>query len=169
MDATSASPVATTSTLAHPLQNPATTTLPTAPAAVAANSASPPPSTLTTGADEAQQDMSQDTARAVIGAYILASAWFKAHEMEPCADETGVPECALLLANPGESIWACFFKRTRWNGATIFMCTSCNHKTNRLNQAVEHQRAKWSHEPFACTDPLWYEAGTTVVNCLFFG
>ena len=109
--------------------------------------------------------MSQGTARAVIGAYILASAWFKAHKMEPHADEMGVPECALLFANPGESIWACFFKRTRLNCATIFKCASCNDKTDRLNRAVEHQRAKWSHEPFACTDPLWCEAGTTVINC----
>ena len=83
--------------------------------------------------------------------------------MEPCADGTGVPGCALLLANAGESIWACFFKRTRRNGATVFKCVSCDHKTDRLNRAVEHQRAKGQHKPFACTDQGWYEAGTTVV------
>ena len=89
--------------------------------------------------------------------------WSPALTRQACRS---VHSCSRIQGNQSGRV---SFKRTRWNGATIFMCTSCNHKTNRLNQAVEHQRAKWSHEPFAWTDPLWYEAGTTVVNCLFFG
>ncbi len=169
MDLTSASPVATALTPTHPLPNLATTTSSTAPAAVASNSSSPspPPSTLTTGTSGPQLPISQGAVRAVIVAYILASVWFEAHEMEPRADEAGVPECALLLASPGDSIWACFFKRTRRNGVTIFKCAGCQHKTDRLNRAVDHQRAKWEHKPFACTDSGWYDAGTTVVICSF--
>ena len=49
--------------------------------------------------------MSRAADRAVIEAYIPASAWFEAHEMEPCVGEAVVPECALLLASPGDSIW----------------------------------------------------------------
>ena len=45
--------------------------------------------------------MSQAATRAVIKAYILASAWFAAYEMEPRVGEAGVAECAPLLARPG--------------------------------------------------------------------
>ena len=169
MDVTSSSPVATAPTPTHPLPNLATTASSTAPAAVASDPSthSPVLSTFTTGTGGPQLPISQDAARAIIVAYILASAWFEADEMEPRADQEGVPECALLLANPGDSIWACFFKRTRRNGATIYKCAGCQHKTARLNRAVDHQRAKWEHKPFACTDSGWYVAGSTVVICFF--
>ena len=108
--------------------------------------------------------MSQASSRAVIKDYILASAWFKAHAMEPCVDDAGVPECALLLAGPGDSIWACFFRRVRRNGVANFKCGDCPHVTDRLNRAVDHQRSKWEHQPFACTDTGWYEAGIAIVS-----
>ena len=127
------------------------------------SSASLPPSTLVGGLQPA---MSQASARVVIKAYILDSAWFKTHEMEPRVGEAGVPECALLLASLGDSIWACFFRRVRRNRVANFKCAECPHITDRLNRAVEHQRSEWRHQPFACSDLGWYDAGITVGICL---
>lgn len=177
MSLNSAFPVAAASRLTDNLQSPATTTSSTAPAAVAANpsnpsspflppsSPSPPPSALTDGQQPA---MSQADARAVIKAYILAAAWFTAHEMEPRVDGEGVPECARLLASPEDSIWACFYRRVLRNDVTIFKCAEagCPHQTPRLDRAEDHQRSKSRHKPFACTDSGWYEAGSAVVICL---
>ena len=75
--------------------------------------------------------------------------------MEPCVGQPGVPDCALQLAKSGYSIWACFFKRVRRKGSTILKCVDCGHETVRLNRAVGHQRVKWEHKPFACTDAGW--------------
>jgi hypothetical protein len=94
-------------------------------------SAPPPPSsTHVAGIGGPQPAMSQSEARALIVAYILASAWFTSHAMEPCVGELGVPDSAILLAEPGHSIWACFFKRVRRNGVAIFKCVDvgCGHK-----------------------------------------
>jgi len=159
MDLTSASPVGALSTPTHPLPLPhlATPASPTTPPAVASTPSGPslPQPTHTTGTDGPQLATPQEAARTVIEAYVLASAWFEADETEPRADGEGVPECALLLAGPWDSVWACFFRRTRRNGITIFKCVRCAHKTDRLNRAVDHQRAEWGHKPFACTDPGW--------------
>ena len=107
--------------------------------------------------------MSQADARAVIKAYILAAAWFTAHEMEPRVDGEGVPECARLLASPEDSIWACFYRRVRRDGLAIFKCAECPHQAPRLDRAVDHQRSKLGHKPFACMDRRWYVAGSAVV------
>ena len=167
---TSVSPVAAASTSTHPPLDLATTISPTAPAAFTSDPSSSAslPSTLTTSTNGPQPAMSPAAARAIIGAYILASGWFEAHELEPRVNEVGVPECALLLASPGDSIWACFFKRTRRNGATIFTCAGCSHKADRLNRAVDHQRAEWNHKPFACEDLGWYGARITVAICFLY-
>ena len=42
-----------------------------------------------------------------------------------------------------------------------------NHKIDRLNRAVDHQRARWGYKPFTCEDPRWYDASTSVVICFF--
>ena len=158
MDLTSASPVVTAPTSTRPLPNLVTTTSSTAPTAVTFNLPSPSALsfTLITGTDVPKPAMSHAAARAVIDAYVRDSAWLARHEMEPRVCDAGVPECALQLARPGDSIWACFCRRVRRNGVTIFKCTSCSHKTDRLNRAVGHQRSKWGHMPFACTDRGWY-------------
>jgi hypothetical protein len=155
MDLASTSLVATAPARVHPLWDLATPTS-TAPAvAPAASSAPSAPSPRITVIGGPQSAVSQRAARVLIEAYILASAWFESHAMEPCVDAAGVPDCALQLAKPGDSIWACFFRRVRKNGVTILKCVGCSHGTTRLNRAVGHQRAKWEHKPFACTDPGW--------------
>ena len=114
---------------------------------------SPPPGT--TEIVGPQPALSDAAARAHVVAYILASVWFRSHEMEPCVGQPGVPVCALQLAKPEWPIWACLFERVRHRGITILKCVECGHETPRLNRAVGHQRAKWEHKPFACTDPGW--------------
>ena len=158
MDLTLPSLVATLSTPTHPLPSPATTASSRAPPAVASNPPSPVPLTLcplTLETVGPLPPISQESAREVIKNYISTSAWFTANEMEPRVGDVGVPECARLLARPGDSIWTCFFKRTRRNGILIFKCVSCAHKTDRFDRAVDHQRVDWGHRPFACTDPGW--------------
>jgi hypothetical protein len=154
-DMASTSPVATALAPTYSLRNlatPASTAPAVAPAPSGAPSAAIPRTTVVGGPQSAA---SQRAARALIETYILASAWFESHAMEPCADEAGVPDCASQLARPGDSVWACFFRRVRSNGITILKCVGCGHETTRLNRAVGHQRAEWGHKPFACTDPGW--------------
>ena len=138
---------------ARPLPTHATTTSTTA----AVSSTTPPGSPLLDIPEivQPQPALSNEVARALIQAYILASVWFALHETEPCAGDTGVPGCALQLAKRKDSIWACFFERIRRNGTTVFKCVPCGHVADRLNRAVGHQRAKWEYKPFTCPDPGW--------------
>ena len=162
-DFASSSPTSTTSI--HHLPNlflpasAAPAVRPTPPGALPSPSPSPSPSPFPspeiTEIVEPQLALSDTAARAHIMAYILASVWFRSHEMEPCVSQPGVPDCALQLAKPEWSIWACLFKRVRRRGVTVLKCVECGHETPRLNRAVGHQRAKWEHKPFACTDPGW--------------
>ena len=112
--------------------------------------------------------ISTGDARQLIEDYIKGSTWYQTHMMEPSVGDVGVPACALLLvgelgvpvsalqlAKRGHSVWACFVKGVRREGRLIFKCTTCTHETDRLHRAVNHQRAKWGHKPFACTDRGW--------------
>ena len=108
-----------------------------------------------TGVVAPQTGLSDDAARAQIEAYIRISLWFRMHALESLVGESGVPLSALQLAKRGHSIWACFVKRVRRKGRLFFKCTACGHESDRLHRAVGHQRAKWGHKPFACTDPGW--------------
>ena len=138
-----------------------TPTMPMASAgAGAANSptslrSSSPSSAANTKFVAPQTALSDKAVRAQIEAYIRASVWFQLHEIETRVDAVGVPACALQLAQPGHSIWACFFKRVRRNGTSVFKCISCGHESDRLHRAVSHQRTKWGHKPFHCMDPGW--------------
>jgi hypothetical protein len=117
-----------------------------------------PPSfigTANAGVVAPQAALSDNAARAQIEAYIRTSLWFQLHALESHVGELGVPVSALRLARRGHSIWACFFKRVRRKGTLFFKCTTCGHESNRLHRAVSHQRTKWGHKPFACTDPGW--------------
>jgi len=154
MDLASTPPVAPAPPHTLPMFATPTSTTP-AVALTTPSSGPPPPSTHITGIGVPQPAMSQKEARALILAYILASTWFESHAKEPSVDETGVPQCAQLLAKPKDSIWACFFRRVRRNGVTILKCVGCGHETTRLTRAVGHQRAKWEHKPFVCTDVGW--------------
>ena len=111
--------------------------------------------TANTGVVAPPTTLSDDAARAQIDAYIRTSIWFRVHVLESLVGEPGVPVSALQLAKRGNSIWACFVKRVRRKGRLIFKCTACGHETDRLHRAVGHQRTKWGHKPFACTDPGW--------------
>jgi hypothetical protein len=102
-----------------------------------------------------QTALSEEEARAQIEAYIRTSSWFQLHEMETLIGGPGVPACASQLAPPGHSIWACFFKKVRRDGTLVFKCITCGHESHRLHRAVNHQRAKWGHKPFPCTDSGW--------------
>ncbi len=117
----------------------------------------PPSSTSTAdmGVVVPQPTLSEDVARAEIEAYIRTSIWLRMHVLESLVGQSGVPVSALQLAQRGHSIWACFVKRVRRKGRLVFKCTACGHETDRLHRAVGHQRAKWGHKPFACTDPGW--------------
>ena len=115
----------------------------------------PPPSPKITEIFGPQPALSDAAARAHVVAYIFTSVWFSSHEMEPRVGQPDVPDCALQLAKPEWSIWACLFKRVCPRGINIFKCVECGHETLRLSRAVGHQRAKWEHKPFACTDPGW--------------
>ena len=99
--------------------------------------------------------LSDDAARAQVEAYIRISLWFQLHALESLVGESGVPLSALQLAKRGDSIWACFVKRVRRKGKLIFKCTACGHESDRLHRAVGHQRTKWGHKPFPCTDLGW--------------
>lgn len=111
--------------------------------------------TANTGVVAPQTILSDDAARAQIEAHIRTSNWFRAHVMESHVGDPGVPVSALQLAKRGNSIWACFVKRVRRKGMLTFKCTACGHESDRLNRAVGHQRTKWGHKPFACTDLGW--------------
>ena len=111
--------------------------------------------TANTGVVAPQPTLSDDAARTQIEAYIRTSIWFRMHVLESLVGEPGIPVSALQLAQQGHSIWACFVKRVRRKGRLIFKCASCGHESDRLHRAVGHQRAKWGHKPFACTDPGW--------------
>ncbi len=102
-----------------------------------------------------QTVLSDNAARAQIEAYIHTARWFQLDILEARIGDSGVPVSALQLAQLGHSIWACFVKRVRRNGRRIFKCTTCTHETDRLHRAVSHQRAKWGHRPYACTDLGW--------------
>ena len=112
-------------------------------------------STANAGIVAPQEALSDKAARARIEAYIRASVWFQRHTMEPRVGKPGVPAYAVQLAEAGQSIWACFFKRVRRKGTSNFKCSACGHESDRLHRAVAHQRTKWGHKPFACTDPGW--------------
>jgi len=99
--------------------------------------------------------LSDDAARAQVEAYIRISLWFRVHALESLVGESDVPLSALQLAKRGDSVWACFVKRVRRKGRLIFKCTACGHETDRLHRAVGHQRTKWGHKPFPCTDLGW--------------
>ena len=116
---------------------------------------SPSTSAANTGVVAPQSPLSDGAARAQIIAYIRASFWFQLHAMESRVGELGVPVSASQLAKRGQSIWACFFKRVRRKATLVYKCTACGHESDRLHRAVSHQRAKWGHKPFACTDPGW--------------
>jgi hypothetical protein len=111
--------------------------------------------TANTGVVAPQIASSDDDVRTGIRDYIRASNWFRMNSMEPLIGESGVPMSALHLAERGESIYACFVKRVRHTENAVLKCTDCGHEHNRLDRAVGHQRAKWGHKPFACTDPGW--------------
>ena len=124
------------------------------------NVALPPLSTGSTGTANTrvtapQAVSSDDAARAQIVAYIHTARWFQLDVLEPRVGDSGIPVSALQLAQRGHSIWACLVKRVRRKGRRIFRCTTCKHETDRLHRAVSHQRAKWGHKPFACTDRGW--------------
>jgi len=119
-------------------------------AAGAATSLASPPSSV-----GPQTTLSDKAARGQIEAYVHTSVWLLLHAMEPRVGDPGVPACALQLAQPGHSIWACFFRRVRRKGTSVFKCTACGHESDRLHRAVSHQRAKWGHKPFPCTDLGW--------------
>jgi len=127
-------------------------------AGVAAHLVSPPASstsTANTGVIAPQTALSDGAARAEVEAYIRTSSWFRLHAKESRVGELGVPVSASQLAKRDQSIWACLFKRIRRKGRLVFKCTACGHESDRLNRAVSHQRAKWGHKPFACTDAGW--------------
>ena len=117
----------------------------------------PPSSTGTanTGVTPPQTVLSDNAARAQIEAYIRTSRWFQLNALEARVGDSSVPVSALQLAQRGHSIWACFIKRVRRKGRLTFKCTTCRHETDRLHRAISHQRAKWGHKPFACTDSGW--------------
>ena len=115
----------------------------------------PPPSTTITTVVRSKKALSDEAARMEIEAYIRTSDWFELHAMESRVAQQGVPACASQLAQPGQSIWACFFKRIRRKGAPVFKCVACGHESDKLHRAVSHQRAKWVHKPYACTDSGW--------------
>jgi len=151
LELASTASVSTTSTHALPDVFTPTSTAPAVPL-------TPPPGALAPMSAEIigpQPALSDAAARARVAAHILASLWYRSHGMEPPVDQPGVPECALQLAKSGYSIWACFFKKVRRKGLTVYKCVKCGHETHRLNRAVAHQRAEWEHKPFACTDPGW--------------
>ena len=134
------------------------TTLAAPTRSATARAAIPPdflPLSSTTRVVAPQIALSDEEARAEIETYIRASIWFVFHMMEPRVGGEGVPECALQLAKPGGSIWECFVKRTRRKGSIIFKCVACGYESDRLHRAVSHQRVKWGHKPFPCTDPGW--------------
>ena len=113
------------------------------------------PGTANTGVTTPQTVLSDTAARAQIEAYIRTAPWFQLNALEAGVGDLNVPVSALQLAQRGHSIWACFVKRVRRKGRLTFKCTTCRHETDRLHRAVSHQRAKWGHKPFACTDSGW--------------
>lgn len=95
------------------------------PASLRSSSASSASSAANTKFVAPQTALSDEAARVQIEAYIRVSVWFQLHEIETRVDAVGVPACALQLAQPGHSIWACFFKRVRRNGTSVFKCIAC--------------------------------------------
>jgi hypothetical protein len=89
-------------------------------------------------------------ARSVIIDYIMSSDWLAANMKERNVGGPGVPGCASQLATSGSSVFMCCVAKIKRQGVTKYKCIECNHIVDRIDRALEHQRSKRDHKPFAC-------------------
>jgi hypothetical protein len=113
---------------------------------------SPPTQTIDPNLLRPQPPPVPQIVQAVVLNYIKFSDWLRTHSMEPTVGDRDqdVPGCASQLALPGCSLFECFIMAQKQNRTTKYKCVLCNHVTNRIDRALEHQRSKWDHKPFLC-------------------
>jgi hypothetical protein len=121
------------------------------------SSSTPPASTRIT-----TTSLTDEQARQTLETWIVGSEWYRQDEKEPVVGATGVPTCALQLAERGQSIYCCFLIAVNGRGGRILgwkSATDPSSGRDRLHRAIAKERVRRGHRPFRCPrdhDPHWF-------------